>query len=48
MSVNDFHAPVYLSTGVEICRTVKGDEKINIPLFISSMVGNDYGDELIV
>ena len=48
MSVNDFHAPVYLSTGVEICRTVKGDEKIDIPLFISSMVGDDYGDELIV
>ena len=48
MSVNDFHAPVYLSSGVEICRTVNGEEKIDVPLFISSMTGNNYGEEIIV
>ena len=48
MSVNDFHAPVYLSTGVEICRTVNGEEKIDVPLFISSMTGNNYGEEIII
>jgi hypothetical protein len=48
MTLNDFHTPVYLSTGVEICRTVKGAEKINVPLFISSMTNTNYGDEIIV
>jgi len=48
MTLNDFHSPVYLSTGVEICKTVKGGEKINVPLFISSMTNKNYGDEIIV
>ena len=27
---------------------IKGDEKIDVPLFISSMTDNDYGEEIIV
>ena len=48
MTLNDFHAPVYLSTGVEICQTVNGGEKIDVPLFISSFTSDDYGEEIIV
>ncbi len=47
-SLNDLHADVYLSTGNEICRTVKGGESIKIPLFLSSMTGKDLGDNLII
>ncbi|MDG2396814.1 MAG: glycoside hydrolase family 2 TIM barrel-domain containing protein [Flavobacteriaceae bacterium] len=48
MTLNDFHSLLYLSTGVEICRTVNGGEKIKVPLFLSSMSGIDYGDEIII
>ena len=48
MTLNDFHAPVYLSTGVEICQTVNGGEKIDVPLFISSFTSDDYGEDIIV
>jgi hypothetical protein len=37
MKVNDWHSDVYLSTGNEICKTVKGGEVIEVPLFLSSM-----------
>ena len=46
MKVNDFHTPVYLSTGNEICKTVKGGEKVDVPLFLSSMTDVDYGTQL--
>ena len=46
MKVNDFHTPVYLSTGNEICKTVNGGEKVEIPLFLSSMTDVDYGNQL--
>lgn len=46
MSLNDLHAPVYLSTGNEICVTVKGGEQVNVPLYLSSMTGTDYGNQL--
>ena len=48
MTLNDFHSPVYLSTGVEICRSVRGGEEINVPLFLSSMTSKNLGDELII
>ena len=31
MSLKDFHAPVYLSTGNEICQDVKGGETVSVP-----------------
>ena len=46
MKVNDFHTPVYLSTGNEICKTVNGGEKVEVPLFLSSMTDADYGNQL--
>jgi len=46
MKLNDLHALVYLSTGNEICRTVKGGEKVKLPLYLSSMTGADYGKQL--
>ncbi|MDX2246895.1 MAG: glycoside hydrolase family 2 TIM barrel-domain containing protein [Bacteroidia bacterium] len=46
MTVNDFHSLIYLSTGNEISRTVKGGETVSVPLFISDMTGKDYGYSL--
>jgi hypothetical protein len=46
MTLKDLHAPVYLSTGNEICRTVKGGSKIEVPLWLSSMTGEELGPEL--
>jgi len=46
MKVNDFHAPVYISTGNEICKTANGGEKLSVPLYLSSMTDVDYGNQL--
>ncbi len=46
MKLNDFHALVYLSTGNEICKTVKGGEHVTVPLYLSSMTNADYGKQL--
>ncbi len=46
MKLNDLHAPIYISTGNEICTTVKSGEKVQVPLWISSMTDKDYGKEL--
>lgn len=47
MSLNDLHSPIYLSTGNEICRTVKAGETINLPLYLSCMTGrDDLGNQL--
>ena len=37
MTLNDFHAPFYVSTGNEICKTLKGGETLDVPLYISVM-----------
>lgn len=46
MTLNDFHSAIYISAGNEICTTVKGGEKVNVPLYFSSMTGVDYGKQL--
>ncbi len=46
MTVNDFHSLVYLSTGNEISKTVKGGETVSVPLYLSDMSGQDYGSQL--
>src|SRR5258706_843516 len=46
MKLNDLHALVYLSTGNEICKTVKGGEHVTVPLYLSSMTNADYGKQL--
>ncbi|MDA0196680.1 MAG: glycoside hydrolase family 2 [Bacteroidetes bacterium] len=48
MTVNDFHSPVYLSTGNEISLTATAGETVTIPLYLSSMTGENYGTHLIV
>ncbi len=49
MSVNDFHSVFYLSTGGEICKTLKGGETLEIPLFISANSGKSMkGDRLFI
>lgn len=46
MSLKDLHAEVYLSTGMEISREVRGGERVQIPLHLSAMTGRDHGAEL--
>lgn len=48
MDLNDFHSDVYLSTGNEICRTVEGGEEVEVPLTLSVMTGQDFGEELSI
>lgn len=46
MNLNDLHADVYLSTGNDICVSVKGGEEVEVPLYLSVMTGDDHGKEL--
>ena len=48
MSLNDFHSIVYVSSGGDITRTVKGNENIEIPIYVSSMTNKNYGKELFL
>jgi len=48
MDLNDLHSAVYLSTGNEICLTAKGGEAVVVPLTLSVMTGERFGDELTV
>ncbi|PHN06283.1 glycoside hydrolase family 2 protein [Flavilitoribacter nigricans] len=43
MSLNDLHAPLYISTGNEICLTAKGGSEVKVPLYISAMTGDALG-----
>jgi hypothetical protein len=42
MSLSDFHSPVYISTGQEICYTAGAGEQVEIPLFLSVMTSEDH------
>jgi hypothetical protein len=46
MSLLDLHAPIYISTGNEICRTVQGGQTVEVPIYISSMTGEEIGSAL--
>ncbi|MEM6321193.1 MAG: sugar-binding domain-containing protein [Bacteroidota bacterium] len=46
MTLNDLHADIYLSTGNEICRTVKGGRMVEVPLFLSSMTDKNIGESV--
>ena len=49
MTDSDFHSPFYLSTGNEICKTVRGGETFAVPLFISVLSGKLIkGDQLFI
>ena len=44
MTDKDFHAAFYLSTGNDICKTLKGGETLEVPLFLSAMSGKPLKD----
>ena len=46
MSLNDLHSDIYLSTGNEISRTVKPNETIALPLYLSVMTDRNIGQQL--
>ena len=49
MTDKDFHSDFYLSTGNEICKTLKAGESLEVPLFISAMSGKTIkGNQLFV
>ncbi|MCU0393860.1 MAG: glycoside hydrolase family 2, partial [Thermoflexibacter sp.] len=49
MSLKDLHSYIYLSTGNEISKSVKPNERVKVPLYLSSMTGrNDLGSSLIL
>ncbi len=48
MRLNDLHSPVYLSTGNEICQTVKAGRTVEVPLFLSSMTNWMHGDQVLL
>jgi len=49
MTDRDFHSAFYLSTGNEICKTVKASEVLEMPLYISVMSGKQIkGNQLFI
>ena len=49
MTDKDFHSEFYLSTGNEICSTLKGGEMLEIPLIMSVMSGKTMkGNQLFI
>jgi hypothetical protein len=48
MSDKDFHSDFYLSTGNEICSTLKAGETLEIPLFLSVMSGKAIKNNQLV
>jgi len=48
MSLNDLHSDIYISTGQDICYSVKAGDKFEVPVFLSSMSSNEYPLGLIL
>ena len=46
MKLNDLHAPIYISTGQDICYNAEAGSVVNIPLYISSMDPQPYPEGL--
>ena len=47
MSLRDFHAPIYISTGQDICTTVKAGQTVTVPLYASFLTSRtDLGSSL--
>ena len=42
------HSDVYISNQGDITQTVKGNENIEIPIYLSSMTNKNYGNELFL
>ncbi|MDH5609266.1 MAG: glycoside hydrolase family 2, partial [Cyclobacteriaceae bacterium] len=48
MTLADFHSPVYLSAGKELCMSISGGEVVQLPLVLSAMTGEDLGEKLLL
>ncbi len=48
MSLNDLHAPFYISTGDEICRDVTPGQVVEVPLFASFLTDRAPGSRLVL
>lgn len=48
MTLNDLHAPFYLSTGDALCRDVKPGEAVSVPLFASFLTDQSPGEKLVL
>jgi hypothetical protein len=48
MSLRDLHGPFYLSTGSELCRDVRPEQKVKVPLYASFLAENAPDTKLIV
>ncbi len=46
MTLNDLHSDIYISTGNEISRSVKPNETIALPLYLSVMTDQNHGNQL--
>jgi Glycosyl hydrolases family 2, sugar binding domain/Glycosyl hydrolases family 2/Glycosyl hydrolases family 2, TIM barrel domain len=48
MTLNDFHAPFYLSTGGDLCRDVTPGQTVEVPIFASFLTDRAPGSHLII
>ncbi len=48
MTVADLHTPFYISTGSDLCRTVKAGEVVEVPLFASFLTDQVPGRTLLL
>jgi len=48
MTLNDLHSPFYISTGDQLCRTVKPGDTVDVPLFASFLTDRRPGNRLVL
>ena len=48
MTINDLHSDIYIAASGPLCREVKPNESIELPLFASFMTDADLGSTLII
>ncbi len=46
MRLKDLHSPVYIASERQLCKPTAAGETIKVPIFISAMTDQDYGDQL--
>lgn len=48
MTLNDWHGPFYISTGSDLCRTVKPGEQVTVPLWASFLTASAPCQNLVL
>ncbi|MBN1127173.1 MAG: hypothetical protein JXA82_19375 [Sedimentisphaerales bacterium] len=48
MTMNDLHSKFYIASERELCRVIKPEQKIGVPLYASLMTDDQVGDELVL